>query len=358
MKSDKVLIIGYGKIGRIKSRIWRSLGIEAIVYDIDQKAALSAYQDDFNVYHPSSSMSGDYMLDISTPAGQHFKALAWATSHGAGDPNVIIIEKPLVSTLEEASALEGFIQTTSGRTLEDKIFVNESYYSSSALALVRDSILESGESIEAFEMELSKNRLMDNDQGRFFDAALGAVGIEVPHMLATLQMFGLRPELLVASRATLLIDHMRPDNQAFLLQHCYAGVDIKLTSYLGDFRLQSGRLVKNEGIVRELRVTTNKTCYRLEFDPVAILPRYYTKLHTLSATTVSQPQAIVDDHLRKHMSLCAASQESAHTDLFGLENAILIAKTLMAIRHQCQIHVVGAERLSVIDPYRSKRRGV
>lgn len=358
MKSDKVLMIGYGRIGKIKSLIWRSLGLEAVIYDTDALAALSAYEDNFTMYHPFSSMSGDYMLDISTPAGQHFKALEWAITHGASVPRAVIMEKPLASTLNEVSAFEEFTQTTPGSRLAGKIFVNESYYSSTALVQVRDSIREHGEYIESLDIELSKNRLSDNDRGRFFDAALGVLGIEVPHMVAMLQVFGVSPELLTAGNATLLIDQMRPDSQAFLLHHHSTGVEIRLSSYLGDFRFQHGRLVKNEGVVRELTVTTNKRRYRLAFDPVATLPRYHTHLHILPPASNGKPEMIVDDHLRKHMSLCATNQRSALTEFCGLKNALRIAKILIEIRQKCDVRLVGRTRLPVVSPYRSTKGGL
>lgn len=344
-KLDKVLVVGYGNIGRIKAPIWKSLGLDVVIHDINSHAADVARRHGYTVYDMRSPLSGQYMLDVSTPAGSHFEALTWALAHVASLPTAVLIEKPLASGHEELSLFESFADTPVGRALGNRIFVDESYFSSRALTLTNDIILQANEVIESLDIELSKNRLLDCHGGRFFDADLGAIGIEVPHMLAILQLLGVDPALLAASAATLLIDAERHENQAFVFHARAAEADIRLTSYLGNFRLHDNRLVKNEGVVRRVRIATNKGRYVLDLDPVPHLPRYYARLQAASSVTANTQAIIADNHLRSHLSLFAV-EEMGGVELgrFDLQSAVRDSRRLVDIRRASHIHIVDHER--------------
>jgi predicted dehydrogenase len=203
----QVLIIGYGTIGRVKARVWKSLGLDVLVYDTSLNAIVRARNDGYAIYVPRTSLHGEYLVDISTPAGHHWQALEWALANGPACPRAVLIEKPLASNETEIQAFRALNDSALGKHLAHNIFINESYVSSSALAILKRSIEAVGEIIESLEVELSKNRLADNSQGRFFDRYLNAIGHEVPHMLAVLQMFGFDVEQVLRSKpATLYID--------------------------------------------------------------------------------------------------------------------------------------------------------
>jgi len=332
----RILIIGYGKIGRVKASIWKSLGCEVYVYDVKKAAMDSAKSDGLNLYTDSSKMVGDYILDISTPAGQHFKSLHWALGHGAGHPKAILIEKPLASTTDECTLFEDFMKTDAGQKFANKIFVDESYYSSPSLNLLKETIQKNKEEILSLEIELSKPRLPDRVSGRFFDVELGALGVEAPHMLAILQLLGQNLSSFKPEAVYLFVDEQRIENQALLLTAQNKGIAISLISYLGDFRVKGGKLVKNNGIKRHVKIATNKSHYFLELDPVTALPRMRARLQIKSPENNRRVLIpIDDDHLKNHLSYFLSGQSLApNAELFEMKNAMLVSKTLIATRRQ------------------------
>jgi predicted dehydrogenase len=182
-----VLVVGFGKIGAIKSEIWKSLGAEVYVYDVSpsaNKRIIEAGYTPFTLLDDTTIK--ELIVDISTPAAKHATALDWALSTLSVCPRIILLEKPLVSSEAELAVLLDVLKSNPDVNLQH-IFVNESYYASTALRKVKELVGESGESIQGLTVDLSKNRIMDNDNGRFFDYELGAIGIEMPHMIAIAQ---------------------------------------------------------------------------------------------------------------------------------------------------------------------------
>jgi predicted dehydrogenase len=334
-----VLVVGFGKIGAIKSEIWKSLGAEVYVYDVSPYANKRIIEAGYTPFTLSNDTTiKELIVDISTPAAKHATALDWALSTLSVCPRIILLEKPLVSSEAELAMLLDVLRSNSDVNLQN-IFVNESYYSSTALRKVKELVSESGESIQGLTVDLSKNRIIDNDNGRFFDYELGAIGIEMPHMIAIAQYFGLDLAVLAKQNAKLHIDSRREDNQGATISYHDHGVAVDFSSFLGDFRIdQEGNVTKNRGVTRMLAVQTHTRLYEVIFDPAPGVPRYHAKVtDTSTVTSKKQTYLFADNHLREHLASFVSYHESDKMDYISLQNIIKICELLFTLRKNALI---------------------
>jgi len=345
----QVLVVGYGKIGIIKSSIWQSLGAEVYVYDINKATNAAILRDGYRVFRKDDFQSYDSIIDISTPAGQHFNGLRWALDSIEHAPKAILIEKPLASSGTEIAQFIELLNNFNAYDISKRIFVNETYYSSTALEYLRRQITLVNSKFRV-NIELSKNRLIDNDNGRFFDLELGAVGIEVPHMIAILQVLGVRLETLKSGSTTILGSSNRIDNQGFVYRLRNKDVSIDLASYLGDFRKTNDSLTTNYGVVRRLQVVVGSATYTLEFDPAEGVPRYHSRLTIQHADHEPEVLIMVDDHLKKHMDLFLRNEVKNIPPLLGISSALLTASLLVSIKKDSTTEIVSGYTEHTIAP--------
>jgi len=340
----RVLVVGYGKIGKIKSSLWKSLGADVFAYDRKGAAAKAIVQDGFSRFTPGFDTASDgLIIDISTSASQHFPALQWALDSISQKPTAILVEKPIVSSREEAADLTRFVQNFKPYDLHDIIYVNESYHSSLALKQVKEALALHGEPILSVRMELSKNRLQDNQENRFFDHNLGSIGIELPHMVAALQSLGLSLEALQGQTPRLLVHDGRLDNQGLVLEYHDGPTAVSLATYLGNFRLdESGLPDSNQETIRTLQVSTAGHDYLITFDPAPGLPRYFSEV-TEQRTDGSPARTVnlADDHLKAHLALFlnGAPAPDLHK-LLSLQNALAISNLLCTLKENSVTNAV------------------
>lgn len=337
-----VLVIGFGKIGTIKSEIWKSLGAEVYVYDISPSAngrVSKAGYTPFNLNNVASF--SELIVDISTPAAKHASALEWVLDTLPVNPRCILFEKPLVSSRAELIHLQNTLHSHP-EVDKQHIFINESYYASAALKKVRDLINDSGETIKEVSINLSKNRISDNDNGRFFDYELGAIGIEMPHMIAIAQYFGLDLSVLAEQSAKLYVDSSREDNQGVAVRYKDCGVSVDLTSFLGDFKIDDyDEVAENQNVTRMLAIKTNTKLYEVLFDPAPDVPRYHARVtDTNLATGKQQDYLLADDHLRMHLTQFTSPQHNEGMEYISLQNSIAICELLFTLRANALIHEI------------------
>ncbi len=325
----QVLIIGYGKIGRIKASLWLAMGAKVYVYEQNDTLYSKILEDGYGLFE-SKDQTFD-IIDISTPAGAHYKALVWAMDTVAG-PNVYLIEKPLASTREE---LESFkILLSESPDLSRKIVINESYYQSSLIEEVVKDIEARNANIESIHIELSKNRLNDLEIGRFFDNHLEAVGLEVPHMLAILDRFGV--QLPKNYKPSLIVDKLKRANQAFILKTNERGPVVVLESYMGNFRYEDTWVTNNTGITRKAIITTDILDYQIEFDPLFDQERFHGRLTTLEKGVMLSEKIILDNHLDTQLRL-VLNGKPLHETSVGITKALEIMETLLRLRESCKV---------------------
>ena len=341
-QQSPVLVVGFGKIGAIKSEIWKSLGSEVYVYDVSPSAnarILAAGYSPFRLLDDTTVK--ELIVDISTPAAKHATALEWVLNTLPACPRIILLEKPLVSSDTELTLLLNVLKSRPAMN-QQLIFINESYYSSTALKKVKELIAKSGETINGLSIDLSKNRIQDNDNGRFFDYELGATGIEMPHMIAIAQYFGLDLDVLAKQYVKLYIDSNREDNQGLSLRYADHGVAIDLSSFLGDFRIdERGGVYENQGVTRKLTVQTKTKQYEVVFDPAPGVPRYHAKVtETNILTGENQKYLIADNHLREHLTKFIQLGHEEPMGNVSLQNGIRICELLFSLRNNVVIQEV------------------
>jgi len=333
----QVLVIGYGKIGQIKALLWRSLGAVVYVYDINPSVIQKALDDGYKSY-VGRIPDQELIVDISSPAGQHYISLQWLVDNISSPLQYILIEKPLVSSVEELTKF-----TSISESLRSKLILNESYFSSRGLRKLVDSVNEKPLHVE---IELSKNRLDDIANGRFFDYKLGAIGIETPHMLAILQMLDLSIHNIDISEANLYVDSKQTENQGFEIFFTTNGTSVVLRSFLGDFSSTNSQIIKSNSTVRSINIHTKLRDFRLEFDPAPKLPRYHSRL-TIRRINENKESVseFADDHLREHM--VQFQNKDPVNPLIMFNNAVHLSTVLHTLKDSVKVIDVPARTAEI-----------
>ncbi len=187
---------------------------------------------------------------------------------------------------------------------------------------------------------------MDNDNGRFFDYELGAIGIEMPHMVAIAQYFELDLAVLAKQNAKLYVDSRREDNQGAIISYHDHGVAVDLLSFLGDFWINdNGGVTENPSVTRMLTVKTDTRVYEVIFDPAPDIPRYHAKvIETNTVTEKRQAYLLEDNHLREHLATFTSYNEKNAMDYVSLQNSIRICELLLLLRKNAIIkEVISAD---------------
>ena len=297
---DKVLILGCGTIGRIKARLWLSQGADVYLYDTNPVQIDNLLAIDERLRRFKHDTDG-YIVDISTPSNRHASSLLWAIET-IQNPKTILIEKPICTNPSDKALINQLLRDYK----HVPVYVNESYFWSSALDWLSSQLVENHETIVSIEINLSKNRLADAKVGRFFDKELETYGIEVPHAFAVLQKLGF--DKFKVCENTLYRDKETSVNQGVHI--ALSDVNkrtITIDSFLGDFMIQNGQVMQNS-LTRQIAVTTDKNnSYHISFDPAPNERRFK------SVIIVNDTERIVleDDHLRKHLECIQAGNLDA-----------------------------------------------
>ncbi len=184
IESNNILIVGFGKIGKIKANKWLDRGYSVYVKDVNF-CNLMLLNKGINV---ADDISRKYFtIEICTPTKQH--AIVFKNIIKKYVFSYIIIEKPLCNTLEELEVFTSIIKKQP--YLEEKIFVSEQYFYSTILDVFVKNRCFSLNGIDKIYIEFPKNRLEDNAKGRFLDEEILGFGIELPHILAILRYLGI-----------------------------------------------------------------------------------------------------------------------------------------------------------------------
>lgn len=332
----KVLIVGYGNIGRIKSALWQHLGHEVYVFDSSQMALNLAIAEGLKSSRFIST-EDKLIIDICSASSQHFKSLEWALSKFVNTDNLILIEKPLASSNLELKKYKELIQQKP--ELKKRIFLNESYFSSSAVNFA-SSLIEHADGKVKIDIEFSKNRLPDNHKGRFFDRNLGALGIELPHTLAVLQALGLDLDLLVEAQGSLYVSNDDISNQGYELLYDSQTIGLRIASFLGDFNISNGKPINNPPVTRLLKIESDNYRAEVMFDPVPDLPRYFSSVAYHQDGRMVDIKKLDDNHLLAHMERVVGGQYSSDKYI-AIDNAIRLSEIGIKLSKIAQVKSVS-----------------
>lgn len=313
----------------MKSSIWQSLGMTVAI--VDPKISVPV-QDDY-IDASQIPASKEVIVDIATPAGHHVSTLLEAHSRFGDSIQKVIIEKPLASSQSELDILKSYVNKN--KNLQLNMFVNESYFVSSALEFVKNRISKSDENILSIFIRLDKNRILDNKHGRFFDESLESLGIEVPHIIAIVEF--LAGENINSSdlNSTIYRNGNDSKNQTVVLSgKTKNGIGLDLQSSLGDFRVEDENIIEGNDIRRIVNIQTNKTLYSIHFDPVPGLNRQKSLIEIAPNTEDKVEEKVVDDnHLVRLTKLVAKGKlnEQLKSNI-GLDNALRICEILLTLK--------------------------
>ena len=289
----KVLILGCGTIGQIKAGLWLSLGANVYLYDTSPAQIDKLLKIDKRLQRFNQQQMGDFTVDISTPSDQHASSLFW-TFETIKNPRIILLEKPICTNANDKAVIDQLLS----KYRSVPVYVNESYFWSSALDWLSNRLHINDEKIVSIEINLSKNRLANTRAGRFFDRDLESYGIEVPHAIAILQRLGVDIDGLRVGANKIYRSENDPFNQGVhLMLSDMSSHIIKIDSFLGDFMIQTGEKMQNS-LTRWLIVETDKqNKYHVLFDPAPNEQRFK------SVITINDNERVVldDDHLRRHL---------------------------------------------------------
>ncbi len=297
---DKVLILGCGTIGQIKAGLWLSLGADVYLYDTNPMQVNKLLAIDERLKRFQHDTDG-CIVDISTPSNQHASSLSWALET-IQNPKTILIEKPICTNPSDKALINQLLRDHK----HVPVYVNESYFWSSALDWLLSRLLAANERIASININLSKNRLADAKIGRFFDKELESYGIEVPHALAVLQKLGF-------DKLEVVENTIYRDKENFVNQGVHIALSdvnnhtIMIDSFLGDFMVQGDQVVQNTFMRQVIVITDEGNSYHISFDPAPNERRFK------SVIIVNDAERIVleDDHLRKHLECIQAGNLDA-----------------------------------------------
>lgn len=230
--NPSVLIMGYGKIGKIKAKIWKQCGINVFVTDVTKTRLESAQADGFRIEKSPSNISYSF-VDICTPSNTHIEVLRRIISDDVRFDRVII-EKPLFNNAYEKHILYELLDNDN--SLHERIIVNEQYYRSKVIKCLQERL--SKEKIKRVKITMSKDRNADNKSGRFIDNDIGAYGIELPHILAILDILDKPVNLMALVKNILYIDSDDKNNQGIYIEYVTKNdTTVVINSFLGDFKV-------------------------------------------------------------------------------------------------------------------------
>ncbi|HHJ9946180.1 TPA: dehydrogenase, partial [Streptococcus pyogenes] len=182
-----ILIIGFGKIGKIKAYKWLSRGYEVYVKDL-KFSSMKYLNTNSDVLDDLSRQY--FTIEICTPTNHHLTLLKTVITRYVY--SYISIEKPLCNRLEDLEEMKSLVE--SHPHLAKKIFASEQYFFSKILEKLLQVDCFSLDKIKEITVNFSKDRIEDNENGRFLDKEILGYGIEIPHIIAVISYLGISLE--------------------------------------------------------------------------------------------------------------------------------------------------------------------
>ena len=169
-------IIGYGKAGRLYAQCFEKMGHTVRIIDSNQTEYSSL------THFLSSPVDLPEYWVVSSPTSQHLIHLSEILK---ADPHArVFLEKPAVAKGELSS-----LQNLLSQYPNAKICINDVYGLSPIVQEWSKKIEEKKliSSLCRISIELSKNRTLDEQNGRFIDTEFGVFGYEGFHLLSILR---------------------------------------------------------------------------------------------------------------------------------------------------------------------------
>lgn len=232
-----ILIIGFGKIGKIKAYKWLSRGYEVYVKDL-KFSSMKYLNTNSDVLDDLSRQY--FTIEICTPTNHHLMLLKTVITRYVY--SYISIEKPLCNRLEDLEEMKSLVG--SHPHLAKKMFASEQYFFSKILEKLLQVDCFSLDKIKEITVNFSKDRIEDNENGRFLDKEILGYGIEIPHIIAVISYLGISLEEFkkgIFVNAIYIKDLEKHDYSIEILS-CINQTVIKIISNLGSFAIREGKI--------------------------------------------------------------------------------------------------------------------
>lgn len=267
-----ILIIGFGKIGKIKAYKWLSRGYEVYVKDL-KFSSMKYLNTNSDVLDDLSRQY--FTIEICTPTNHHLMLLKTVITRYVY--SYISIEKPLCNRLEDLEEMKSLVG--SHPHLAKKMFASEQYFFSKILEKLLQVDCFSLDKIKEITVNFSKDRIEDNENGRFLDKEILGYGIEIPHIIAVISYLGISLEEFkkgIFVNAIYIKDLEKHDYSIEILS-CINQTVIKIISNLGSFAIREGKIEGGDAKTVRRVTIDDKT---ILFDPHPKLERYKSELVT------------------------------------------------------------------------------
>lgn len=320
-----VLIIGFGTIGKIKARVWKSKNLQVLIYDKNRSEEYVGMNKDYAIVSNLNSIKHVDYIDICTPSGTHVSLLKEILKRRINFENVLI-EKPLFSSFREFSEFRLLIKRYP--QIIDKLIVSEQYAFSKILNLNIDK------PYKKITITMSKNRLLDFKCGRFFDETLGPYGIELPHIIAILRKINVDIASFHSIVNKYFIDPTNIDNCGVYIEGYTTDVPkIIIKSFLGNYNLDKNLNYKANVTNKErnLLVENYKNQWKkIEFDPIKGLPSLTNRI-----ITNNYQLNLVDNMIDNLISLIIKNQIKSNLNSIIPDNVLVCELRKHADKVKC-----------------------
>jgi predicted dehydrogenase len=334
--------VGYGEIARLHQTKLQSLGVRLSgIYDSSLLRRQEARRDGRRVLSGLDELkrSAFDFWDVCVSTAGHFRVIQEILRL---DPAAnILVEKPVCAP-EDIERMRSL-----SRSFPCRISVNETYYSSRVLQLVKHTVEQLRITPKRISVEMSKDRRDDIRQGRFVDEELGILGYEGSHMLAALQQLGdeFLPEevdSVVWSGMTLEQDgktRLLPRQGSVDIRYraCH-GVEVQMfSSMTGDVRRPV--LCFRPGRGRRYRVLdvegVDPSGDRVQviglFEPIQTLERGQGVMLVYKNSRLAQSVVPVeDDHMQSHLSRVCRYFQGRDDNPCSVEQGLAIVQWLQS----------------------------
>lgn len=330
-KYTTVCILGYGKIGKIKSPIYRSLGVSVCIVDPRvteeecRKSGVRVYPSIVDAaLHNPALIADDGLFDISTPTSLHLIGIEEVLD--VYPKAKILVEKPLVNTCQDLIKIKNLLNAA----VKPQIYINESYLSSTLLDKIKYLIKRHKLKIKSISVEFSKDRRNDVINGRFVDQELLSLGIEIPHVLAILNAIDNAPIIIEdVEFCDMKHEHIILKNQGGVVikGHNTNGTAIELyQSLIGNLHLLTGHFSIPDSSYYSKRYRVIKAVfedgYALygQFEPIPLEEyRYISRYHFVKNDITIEKGSLEDNHLMRSLRELVSGKDLPDRDLsFGI----------------------------------------
>jgi hypothetical protein len=332
--NNSIVLLGYGRMGAMKKKIYDSLGYKVYIVD-PHKNLNSTYQID-NI--PNTYDSGKLCYDICTPTDIHIDILEEILEK---QPTAqILVEKPLCNDIDSYKKFNDLIENNQ----ECRVMLSENYLYSEALKKIKGIIEQKRLKIKKIQIEFSKDRREDIQNGRFIDKRLQGIGIEIPHIFGILYSLGFTDfkfDEVNYNQNTHDLSSTKFRDELFInATSNETNIDI-FQSLTGRYKVLDENLATpQEHDIQSYRVLIieceNDYRISVQWDPIPRMPRYFSKIVLSNKKSIITEWDIYDNSLKNTILNFLSKEDEEDFYKKDKEFQYFQMNTLFELRNLCK----------------------